>query len=456
MTNAMNRRQFVGCTKSVGLGLAAGVTLLGDPRSVRATPAGDRVSLGFIGAGGRNSFMLKEFMTRGDCRVGGIADVHLPRAQQLAAMVAREYQTESPKVTQDFRTLLDEPSIDAVVIATPDHWHAPATIWACQAGKDVYVEKPTSHSPWEGRKMVQAARKYQRVVQVGLQTLSAPYFLAARRYIEQGKLGRIHFCRVYTMRLWPNVPMAADSAAPAGLDWDMWNGPAPERPYNATLHSYWHHFWRYSGGDIINNGIHSLDIARVLCGVEYPRAVHACGGRFASQGAAETPDTQVVTYQFDDLIMTFELALYPDYMIKADSGVRDGDLFPYWPQNGDRIELYGEKGLMCTGPVGSGWQVFDRQKSREPVVTAQMYGRYPDLDHHENFLACIRSRELPHADIRVGHLSTLLAQFGNISYRLGGQQLLVDPQTESFTNSEEANALLKREYRTPWVIADQV
>ncbi|MHB0960383.1 MAG: Gfo/Idh/MocA family protein [Pirellulaceae bacterium] len=456
MMMAMNRRTFLNDTKKMGLSLAAGWTLLTDPRSVRATPANDNVVLGFIGAGGRNTFVLKEFMTRGDCHVGWIADVNLPRADELAAFVAQEYRVQKPKTTQDFRTVLDDGSVDAVIIATPDHWHAAATIWACQAGKDVYVEKPTSHSPWEGRKMVEAARKYQRIVQVGTQTLSAPYFHTAKEYIDQGKLGKIHFCRVYTMRLWPNVPLAADSDPPAGLDWDMWNGPAPQQPYNSTLHSYWHHFWRYSGGDIINNGIHSIDIARVLCGVEYPRAVHACGGRYTSTGAAETPDTQVVTYEFDDLIMTFELALYPDYMIKADSVVRDSDLFPYWPQNGDRIELYGEKGLMYTGPVGSGWQVFERQQNREPVVTAQCFGRYPDLDHQDNFISCMRTRNLPNADIRTGHLSTLLAQFGNISYRLGGQQLRIDPQTESFTNSPEANAMLKREYRKPWVIEDAV
>ena len=152
-------------------------------------------------------------------------------------------------------------------------------------------------------------------------------------------MGKIHLCRVHTMHPWPNFPLAADSDPPAGLDWDMWNGPAPAHRYNVTFRNQWHHFWRYSGGDIINNGVHSIDLGRHLCGVEYPRSVHASGGRFDGQGAAETPDTMVVTWDFDHLVMTFEMTLYAPYMIKADRVVRDGDLFPYWPQNGDRVEL---------------------------------------------------------------------------------------------------------------------
>ena len=257
---AMNRREFLNDTKKMGLGLAAGLTLLKDPLSVRATPANNKVSLGFIGAGGRNTFVLKEFMTRGDCQIGWIADVNLPRADELAAFVAREYQVQKPQTTQDFRTVLDDGSVNAVIIATPDHWHAPATIWACQAGKDVYVEKPTSHSPWEGRKMVEAARKYQRIVQVGTQTLSAPYFQAAKEYIDQGKLGKIHFCRVYTMRLWPNVPLSCRlrPSSGIGLGHVEWPGsPATVQSHAAQLlapllalfrrrhHQQWNPFHRH-------------------------------------------------------------------------------------------------------------------------------------------------------------------------------------------------------------------
>jgi predicted dehydrogenase len=469
---ALTRRSFLGKCSEYGLEMLAGGAIATAGRACRAASANDKVVLGIIGVRGRGYALAMNLAIRPDCRIAYLADVDTSLFNQPAppgyaervdpslrgprvAGIAKA-QGQAPKTVQDFRRILDDQSVDAVVIATPDHWHTPATIWACQAGKDVYVEKPASHSAWEGRKMVEAARKYKRIVQLGTQSRSAPYILAAKRYITEGKLGKIHLCRVHTMHPWPNFPLAADSDPPVGLDWDMWNGPAPAHRYNVTFRNQWHHFWRYSGGDIINNGVHSIDLGRHLCGVEYPRSVHASGGRFDGQGAAETPDTMVVTWDFDHLVMTFEMTLYAPYMIKADRVVRDGDLFPYWPQNGDRVELYGERGLMYTGPVGSGWQVYERQKNRQPVVTAQMFGRYPDTAHQDNFLRCIRTRELPNADIREGHLSTLLCQLANASYRLDGQNLLVDPRTERFTNSAAGNRFLRREYRKPWAIEDQV
>jgi predicted dehydrogenase len=468
----LTRRSFLDQSTRWGLGAIAGSTIALGKKTCRAVSPNEKITLGIIGVRGRGYALAMNLAVRPDCQIAYLADVDTslfdaaapegyaervdPSLRGPRAAGIEKAQGKAAKTVQDFRRILDDKSVDAVVIATPDHWHAPATIWACQAGKDVYVEKPASHNPWEGRMMVEAARKYKRVVQLGTQSRSAPYILAAKEYIRQGKLGKIHLCRVHTMHPWGNFPMAPDSDRPTGLDWDMWNGPAPEHRYNPTFRNQWHHFWRYSGGDIINNGVHSVDLGRWLCGVEYPRSVHASGGRFSGQGAAETPDTQVVTWDFDGLIMTFEMTLYAPYMIKADRVIRDGHLFPYWPQNGDRVELYGERGLMYTGPVGSGWQVFERQKNREPVVTAQMLGRFPDTVHQDNFLRCIRSRELPNADIREGHLSTLLCQLANISQRLGGQNLQVDPKTESFTNSPEGNKLLKRQYRKPWVISDQV
>ena len=470
MASWLTRRAFLRrCGRTCAA--AGAVTVLARP--ARAAVSGnEKITLGIIGIRGRGYAMAMRMAVRGDCQIATLADVdttlfgtpasagysaHVdPALRGPRAAGIEKAQGKPPRTVQDFRRILDDKSIDAVVIATPDHWHAPATIWACQAGKDVYVEKPTSHSPWEGRQMVEAARKYRRIVQVGTQTRSAAYLLGAKRYIDEGKLGKLHFCRVHTMSLWPNFPMAPTQPTPEGLDWDMWNGPAPLCEYSSTYRNGWHHFWRYSGGEIINNGIHSLDIARYLCGVEYPQAVYSSGDRFDRQGVAQTPDTNVVTYDFDDLRMTFEATLYTPYMIKADGGIRDGDIFPYWPQNGDRIEIYGEKGLLCTGPVGSGWQVFGRQKNRQPVVVDQMKSGYPDSAHHDDFFQSIRTRKLPRADIREGHLSTLLAQYANISYRMGGQKLLVDSKTETFTNSSDGNALLKREYRKPWVVPEQV
>jgi predicted dehydrogenase len=470
--SVVNRRQFLSQTGKTALGAVTGASLLASPRGAKAISANEKIVVGVVGIQGRGSALAMGFATRKDCEVAYLADVDstlfgtvakgyvdmLPpdlRGSRLEGVV--KAQGKTPKTVQDFRRMLDDKSVDAIVVATPDHWHALATIWACQAGKDVYVEKPISYSPWEGRQMVEAARKYQRIVQVGTQTRSAPYFQAAKKYIAEGKLGQIHYCRVVNMKQEENFPWRPDSATPKGLDWNMWNGPAPGHKYNVTLHHQWHHFWRYSGGDIINDSIHQMDIARWLCGVEYPKSVYSTGGRFNRPGAAETPDTQIATYDFDKLVMAFEQTLYTPYMIKSDMVVRNTDVYPYWPQNTERVEIYGEQGVMYVGRVGAGWQVFGHQKNRQPVVVAQMHGRYPDVPHKDNFVASIRSRKLPNADIREGHLSTLLCQFGNISYRLGGQKLLVDPKTESFTNSSEGNRLLKRaEYRKPWVVPDQV
>jgi predicted dehydrogenase len=261
---------------------------------------------------------------------------------------------------------------------------------------------------------------------------------------------------VYNQKHWGNVKAVPDSTPPAQLDWDMWNGPAPEAPFNYNHWEHWNHFWRYSGGDIINDAIHQLDLARWLIGKDYPRSVYSVGGRYAEPGCFETPDTQTAVYEFDDLVMVFDLTLYTPYMLKSDQVLRDSDMFPHWPQNATRIEIYGDKGLMCVGRHGGGWQVFGRPQQRQPVVVAQEYGRFPDPEHKEDFVQAIRERRRPNADIEQGHRSTLLSQYANISYRLGGQKLLVDAKTETFTNSDQGNALLKRSYRPKWAVPDQV
>jgi predicted dehydrogenase len=236
----------------------------------------------------------------------------------------------------------------------------------------------------------------------------------------------------------------------------MWTGPAPQSTYNENYHRSWNHFWRFSGGDIINDGVHQIDLARWLVGKTYPKSVYSAGGRYAEAGVFESPDTQVAVYQFDHLVMVFELTLYTPYMIKSDPELRDSDMFPYWPQNAERIEIYGSQGLMIVGRHGCGWQVFDRPKDRKPVVAHEQNGPFPDDEHFENFVQSIRSRNLPNADIEEGHRSTLLCQLANISYRLGGRKLVVDPATESLVDDAEANRMLKREYRTPWVVPENV
>jgi predicted dehydrogenase len=292
---------------------------------------------------------------------------------------------------------------------------------------------------------------------VGTQNRSAAYNMGAKKYIQEGKLGKIHFCRVYNQKDWPNTPMAADGDPPPGFDWDMFNGPAPEHKYNSTFRNYWNHLWRYSGGDIANDASHQIDLARWLLGVDYPKTVYSVGGRFNSQGAAETPDTQIAVYEFENLVVTFELTLYTPYMLKIAPVVRDSlEIYPYWPQCATRIEIYGSEGLMYVGRHGGGWQVFVRPKLQEGVVKDQMNGTFPDPEHKENFVQCIRSRALPNADVEQGHLSALMIHYANISYRLGGQKLSIDPKTEHIVGNDEAMKLFRREYRAPWVIKDEV
>jgi len=453
----INRREFLRRSKRAGLGLAAGVTILESAKSVRGAPANDKVILAIVGCKGRGYTLARNFATRDDCEMAYVADVDSTLFESRAKGIAECQGGRVPQCVQDFRKVLDDKSVDAIVVATPTHWHAPATIWGCRAGKDVYVEKPLCHNAWEGQQMVKAARKHERVVQVGTQNRSAPYNLAARQYLADGKLGKIHYVRVLNQKLWANFPMAEDSSVPDGLDWDMWNGPAPEHAYNTTLRYHWHHLWRYCIGDLGNDGAHQFDQVRMIVGFDIPRQVYCTGGRFNTEGAADTPDTQIATFTYEnDLVVTLELTLYTPYMLKIDGVVRDSDMFPYWPQCATRIEIYGDAGVMTVGRMGGGWQVHVRTKDRKPVVKDQMFGRFPDADHQENFIQCVRSREKPNADIDVGHRSHLTLHYATISYRTGGQTLNIDPQTQHIRDNPEAMKLFQREYRKPWVIEEEV
>jgi predicted dehydrogenase len=454
---SINRREFLDRTKKTALGLAAGVTILKNARSVYGAPAADKIILAAVGLGGRGSNLAPGFLSRGDCEYAYLCDPDSRVFDARVKTIAEQQGGKKPKCLQDFRKALDDKSVTAVINATPDHWHAPAAVWACQAGKDVYSEKPATHSCWEGQKMIEAARKYDRVVQIGTQNRSAAYNMSARKYLADGKLGRIHLVKVFNQKAWGNVNPTPDSDPPAGFDWDMWNGAAPEHRYNAGLRGCWHHLWRYSGGDIANDASHQIDLARYLAGVTYPKTVYSVGGRFDTEGLCETPDTQMVVYEFDKMLMAFELTLYTPYMLKVSPYIRESLAeYPYWPQCATRIEIYGSDGLMIVGRHGGGWQVFDRPKREQPVVTAQDNGKFPDPEHKENFFQCIRSRKRPNADVQEGHVSALLIHYANISYRLGGQKLVIDPKTEHICDNPEAMKLFKREYRKPWVIEEKV
>ena len=457
----MNRRDFVKHSFKSSLAIGAGVTLLQSSASVYGNPANDKINLGFVGMGGRGRALTDWFLKRPENDINFLyfCDAQQAKAELAAKMVVNSPLKQEPKIVSDIRNVLDDPKVDAIVCATPDHWHALGAIWACQAGKDVLTEKPASHSAWEGQKMVDAARKYKRIVQHGTQCRSASYAMAAKKYIEDGKLGKIHLCRVFSQKEeGGNFKLDPTVEPPKGVDWNRWLGPASTRPFSPSylIANRWHHLWDFSSGDMIVDGIHQLDLARWVLGLDLPKTVYSNGGRFHEDGDAQTPDTQITTYEYDNLMMTFEMTLYTPYMLKSDPEVRNNDLFPLWQQNATRIEIYGSEGMMMLGRHGGGWVVFVRTQNRQPVVKNSMYGRYPDPEHIDNFVTCIRSRELPNADIEYGHRSTLLAHYATISYRLGGEKLTINRADGTIMDNPATQKYFKREYRKPFEVPEEV
>ncbi len=474
----MNRRRFLQNSAVASVGLAAGTAARA--RAAQGTPANDKVILGCIGIGGRGQYLVDAFSRRAakqkDCEIAYVCDVRKVNLSAAAAIVKKN-QGKEPKAVDDFRKILDDKGVDALIIATPDHWHSLPVVWGAQAGKHSYVEKPASHSIWEGRKMVEASRKYKKVVQLGTQTRSSEYMRKCIDYIQAGKLGKIHLVKVYNfLPKRTDLKAVPDCEAPKGFDYEKWLGPAPMRPYNPQRVGSWNWWWDYSGGDIINDGVHQMDLANWVIGHQSPTGVYCQGGKLAVNDPMDAPDTQVVTYEFPKMLMTFENALWTPYMNKVDFRLRDGDYFPDWPFNSTRVEVYGTKEMMMLARHGGGWQAFkngakdatvikrdgtgkewkETYKVSAAVESGFAHGVQGNPWHQDNFIKCIRTGERPNADIEWGHLSTVLCHLGNIAYRVGCKRLFWDGKKEVFTNCDEANALIKRTYREPWVIRDEV
>lgn len=348
-----------------------------------------------------------------------------------------DIQGVEPKPVQDLRRVMDDKSIDAIAVATPDHWHALATIWGCQAGKHVYVEKPISNNVFEGWQEIQAARKYDRLVQVGTQSRSMPHYREAIEYLRSGKLGKLHAAKAWNSQLRRRVNAVADSAVPKGIDWDIWQGPAPEHPYNENRYTYgWRWLWDYGTGDMGNDGVHDLDIARWGLGVDYPTAVQCMGAKLQFDGdIQETPDTQYVTFNFpENKVLIYEQRLWSPY---HQEGFENG------------VAFYGNSGYMLIGRAA--WKVVEKGNK---VVIDRTADR-SDMPHIENFVSAIKSKGSLNCDIEEGYKSTLLAHLGNLAFRLG-KPLSFDPATQTFVGDPDANAYLKRAGRKPFVIPEQV
>ncbi len=439
----VNRRDFL----KTSLGTVAVVA--GWPQRL-SRAAGEKVTIGVMGLGGRGRGLAQMFAARADVQIAYLCDADSRRFEP-AKRAIEQAQGKAPQMVQDFRRILDDKSVDVLINATPDHWHALGTIMACQAGKDVYVEKPLAHNVWEGRKMIEAARKYRRVIQVGTQTRSAPYVQAAIEQVRNGKLGDVHLIRVFNMMRHSPRPAGSVQPVPDGFDYDLWCGPAPKLPYNPSR--WWLNQWEYSCGPIAGDAIHQLDLARMLLGDRpYPDTVAHTGGVRALKDGREIPDTQFALFEYGSMTLVFEAALWTPYIKKIPQEIRNSDSFPDWPFCSTRIEVLGTKSFMYLGRHGGGWQIHDADGN----VAGSLFGRQADKEHQDNFIECVRTRNRPNADVEQGHYSTLLCHLANISYLVGNQKLTLDPKTETFANTPAANRHLRRTYREPWVIRDEV
>jgi len=447
----VNRRSFL--DQGIKGGLAVAMGAAGIRAVPRPVPPSDKVVIGVMGVGGRGTALTGFFADRPDVEIAYVCDVYTKRWAG-AVKVVEEKKGKTPHPVGDFRRILEDKNVDAMVCATPDHWHCLASILACQAGKDIYVEKPASHSIWEGRKMVQAARQYRRVVQLGMQNRSASYCASAREAVRSGKLGSVHLVRVYNMLNRDPVVKVPDSAPPEGFDWDMWLGPGPLRPYNPKY--FQRVFWDFNGGLMTDDGVHQMDLARAVIGVRFPKTAHHSGGKLFFQDIAETPDTSIVTYEYDGLQLVFEETAWTPYMGKIPPNVRESTTqFPDWyPFIGTRIEIHGRDGMMILGRHGGGWQLFDRD--RQKLATDKQPFAAVQAAHVGNFIECIRDRKTPNADAEEGHVSAAICHMANISYRLGNRKLSFDSVQEHFGDDREANQYLKRTYRAPWVVPEKV
>lgn len=453
----MKRRDFIEKTMLGTAGIAVGSSFTTFNSSVKG--ANDKIVLALIGAGGRGTgTIINTCKVNKNVVIKTVCDVNDLKATKTLAEIEKELGYK-PGHSRNMKEVFNDKDIDAVWISTPEHWHALATVWACQAGKDVYVEKNPTVNIWEGRKMIEAAKKYNRIVQVGFQNRSAPYAFSARDYIQSGKLGEIVHVKSFNMldgEKWLPKP---NTAVPNGLDWDAWLGPAAKVPYNPGIHDMesrggWGNYWAYSGGTLADDASHVLDLARLVLGDPgHPKSVYGCGGNYAWGSTKETPEFQSITFDFGKFAHTCESGSATNYMKKTPQHIRmDPTLFPDWRTNATRTEIYGTKGLMYLGRHGGGWQV----KGEDSVLIAQDGGIFPDKEHQINFIESLRTRKKPNGDVEQGQLSATLVHLGNIAYRVGNKQLFFDGKTERFIGNEDANKLLKTAYRDSYRIPEKV
>ena len=456
------RRRFLRNSAAASASLTLGLNTVPTPLTRSALGANERIRVGFIGVGNRGTQLLAEFLTQDGVEVAALCDVYEP-------YVARDYSkvekklidslgSKVPRMTEelnssvsrykDFRQLLDRKDIDAVVISTPDHWHAIQTIMACQAGKDVYVEKPLSVTVVEGRKMVEAAKRYNRVIQVGLHRRSCETYKQLSHDVQAGKVGKVTVARAYRVsNMYANgIGRYPDTNPPQGLDWDMWLGPRPMRPYKDNITPYKFRWWQSYSSQMGNWGVHYCDAIRWVLAEEAPVSISAHGGRFAIDDDRSIPDTMEVIFELASGV----LIIFGQYEASGGSPLTSGE-----------IEFRGTLGNLYPGPNGNGYKIipstpgqFQERASRLQPEEKKAPGGNANLtgQHIRNFLDCIKTHQRTNCDMETGHRSTTFALLANIALATKSR-IEWDPKNERIINNKQANELLHYEYRKPWKLS---
>ena len=428
----VSRRSFI--SKSAGA-----AALLSMPTIIPANVFGanDRIRVAVLGVNGRGTDHIAGYMKLPDVEVACLCDPDLVVLAKRTDEFEKKYGKKVIQ-QQDLRKVFEDKSIDAVSIATPNHWHSLAAIWACQAGKDVYVEKPGSHNIFEGRKMVEAAAKYDRIVQHGVQLRSSVAVQEAIRHLRDGLIGNVYMARGLCYRWRDDIGDKGTEPVPEGLDYDLWTGPAAKQPFSRNIvHYNWHWTWNYGNGDVGNQGVHETDLCMWGLNVGLPEQITAGGGKFLFNDAKITPELLSSTYYYPKEKKIIEFEVRP-WITNDENGVTVGNIF------------YGSEGYLVVNGYDTYESFLGRDKKPGPK-------RKEGGDHYLNFIQAVRAHDksILNAPVETAHLSSALAHLGNIAYRTG-RTLNFDPKSERFVNDEEANALLTRQPRPPYVVPDKV
>jgi predicted dehydrogenase len=433
MTTPSNRRSFLRRTALASLALGT----VGGPfiRSIRAGEPGpnSKIRLGLIGCGEMGQGDLECFFLNPEVECVAIADIDDARLAKGVAL-CQSKRGNTPDTYKDFRHVLDRSDVDAVLIATPDHWHALTMVMAAQAGKDIYVEKPLAKTIDEGRVMAETAHRYNRVVQMGSQWRSAPHIIEAANIIKSGKLGTVSLGRAWAFLDWlPSIGHKPNGPVPAGVDYDMWLGPAPLRPFNPNrFHFNFRWFWDYAGGLMTDWGVHLLNIASMGLADEHPKSVCAAGGKYILDDDSETPDSLVTLYEFPSFQLIWEHRV----------GLNNGLNSRPWG-----IEWHGTEGSIIVNDTG--WILTPEPKRANVAAQRGHSSGNPRIPHIRNFLDCLSSRRTPTLHLDLGHRVSTLAHLGNIAYRTG-DKVVWDSERQVVVDNPKANKLVTAHYRKPW------